>query len=301
MRIVVSGASGFLGTKLVARLRESGHDVLRLVRRAPSGAGEVRWDPTLGTVDPQALVTADAVVNLSGANIGDKRWTPAYKRELIESRISATRTLVGAIAALPAGERPGALLQMSGVDWYGDPGENPVDETTSPAGGGFLTEMAQAWEEAAAPAADAGVRLVLMRTGLPMGTEGGYLKPLLLPFKLGVGGQLGNGRAWIPWISVPDWLAAVEFLLVHDDIAGPVNVVGPAPVRSREFAKALGRQLHRPALFPVPKVAMAVVAGNQFAGEILVSRKVLPAVLRDRDFRFAHATIDDALAVALRR
>jgi uncharacterized protein len=301
MRVVVSGSSGFLGTKLLARLRESGHDVVRLVRHAPSGAGEVRWDPALGTVDPQALATADAVVNLSGANIGDKRWTPEYKRELIESRISATKTLVGAVAALPSEQRPRALLQMSGVDWYGDPGENAVDETASPTGGGFLTQMAQAWEEAAAPAADTGIRLVYLRTGLPMGTEGGYLKPLLLPFKLGVGGKLGDGRAWIPWISVPDWLAAVEFLLARDDIAGPVNVVGPAPVRSSEFAKALGRRLHRPALFPVPKPAMALVAGGQFAGEILTSRRVLPAVLRDRDFRFAHPTIDDALAVALSR
>jgi uncharacterized protein len=301
MRVVVSGASGFLGTKLVTRLRDSGHDVVRLVRRAPSGADELRWDPKLGTIDPQALAGADAVVNLSGANIGDKRWTAAYKRELIESRISATRTLVGAITALPPDERPRTLLQMSGVDWYGDPGEKAVDETASPTGGGFLTEMAQAWEEAAAPAADTGTRVVYLRTGLPMGTEGGYLKPLLLPFKLGFGGPLGNGRAWIPWISVPDWLAAIEFLLVHDDIAGPVNLTGPAPVRSREFAKALGRRLHRPALCPVPKPALMIAAGKQFAGEILTSRRVLPAVLRDRDFRFAHATVDDALAVALRR
>jgi uncharacterized protein len=301
VRVVVSGASGFLGTKLVDRLRASGHDVVRLVRRGPSGAGEVRWEPALGTVDPQVLTGTDAVINLAGANIGDKRWTPAYKRELIESRISATKTLAGAIAALPPGERPRALLQMSGVDWYGDPGENAVDETTGPIGGGFLTEMAQAWERAAAPVADEGVRLVYLRTGLPMGTEGGYLKPLLLPFKLGVGGKLGSGRAWVPWISMPDWLAAMEFLLARDDIAGPVNLTGPAPVRNSEFAKALGRQLRRPALFPVPKAAMAVVAGGQFAGEILTSRRVLPVVLRDRDFSFAHPTIDDALAVALRR
>jgi uncharacterized protein len=300
MRVVVSGASGFLGTKLVERLRTAGHDVVRLVRRA-AGRGEMRWDPAAGTIDPLVLHKADAVVNLSGANVGDKRWTAAYKRELLTSRTAATGTLVGAIQKLPPGERPRALLQMSGVDWYGDPGEAAVDETSAATGGGFLTEMAQAWERAAAPVADAGVRLVCLRTGLPMGVEGGYLKPLLLPFRLGVGGRLGDGSGWLPWISIPDWLAAMEFLLANDDVAGPVNLTGPEPVRNREFAKALGRALHRPALFPVPTPALKIVAGTQFAGEILASRRVLPAVLRDRGFVFAHLTIDDALAVALHR
>jgi uncharacterized protein len=298
MRVVVSGSSGFLGTKLVDRLRAAGHDVVRLVRRPAAGPGELSWDPAAGKLE---LPKADAVVNLSGANVGDKRWTPEYKRELLTSRTGTTGTLVGAVRELPPDERPRTLLQMSGVDWYGDPGESPVDETSTPTGGGFLTEMAQAWERAAAPVAGAGVRLVYMRTGLPMGVEGGYLKPLLLPFRLGVGGRLGDGRAWLPWISIPDWLAAVEFLLAHDDIAGPVNLTGPEPVRNREFAKALGRALHRPALFPVPPLALKVVAGAQFAGEILLSRRVLPAVLLDRGFIFTHPTIDDALAVALHR
>jgi uncharacterized protein (TIGR01777 family) len=283
---------------LVARLKAAGHDVVRLVRRPAAGADELTWDPASGKLD---LPAADAVVNLSGANVGDKRWTAAYKRELLTSRTSATGTLVGAIQNLPPDERPRAMLQMSGVDWYGEPGEAEVDETTPPTGGGFLTEMAQAWERAAAPVTDAGVRVVYLRTGLPMGTEGGYLKPLLLPFKLGIGGRLGDGRAWVPWISMPDWLAAMEFLLARDDIAGPVNLTGPEPVRNREFAAALGRQLHRPALFPVPTVALKIVAGAQFGSEILLSRRVLPAVLRDRGFRFVHTSIDDALAVALHR
>lgn len=298
MRVVVSGSSGFLGTKLVARLEEAGHDVVRLVRRAPARSGELQWDPAGGKLD---LPTADAVVNLAGANIGDKRWTEKYKRELLSSRTEATGTLVGAIEKLPPRERPRTLLQMSGVDWYGDPGETAVDEASEPTGGGFLTEMAQTWERAAAPVAGAGVRVVYLRTGLPMGTEGGYLKPLLLPFRLGVGGRLSNGQAWLPWISMPDWLAAMEFLLARDDIAGPVNLTGPEPVRNREFAAALGRCLRRPALVPVPTLALKVVAGAQFAGEILLSRRVLPAVLLDRGFVFAHRTIDDALAVALHR
>src|SRR4051794_29565861 len=172
MRVLVAGASGFLGTKLLARLRDNGHELVRLVRRTPAGPDELRWDPAAGTVE---LPVVDAVVNLAGANVGDKRWTDAYKRELLTSRIDTTGTLVKAIAAVPKDERPHAMLQMSGVDWYGDPGEKEVDETDQPSGGGFLTEMAQAWERAAAPVAESGVRLVLMRTGLPMGTEGGYL------------------------------------------------------------------------------------------------------------------------------
>jgi hypothetical protein len=301
MRVVLSGSSGFLGTKLVDRLRKAGHEVVRLVRRVPAGSNELRWDPAAGSIDAEALPYADVVINLAGANIGDKRWTDAYKRELLTSRTDSTGTLARAIRALPPADRPRALLQMSGVDWYGDPGEDEVDETYEPRGGGFLTEMAQAWERAAAPVASAGVRLVFMRTGLPLGTEGGYLKPLLLPFKLGVGGRLGDGRAWVPWISVPDWLAAVEFLLARDDVAGPVNLVGPAPVRNREFAAALGRALHRPALFPVPSPALRIAAGTQFATEILVSRRVLPAVLTGRGFDFVHRSIDDALAIALDR
>jgi uncharacterized protein (TIGR01777 family) len=290
-----------LGTKLVDRLRKAGHDIVRLVRRPPAAPGELRWDPAAGSIDPEALPHTDVVINLSGANVGDKRWNESYKRELLTSRTDTTGALVRAIRALPPADRPRALLQMSGVDWYGDPGEKEVDESDAPTGGGFLTEMAQEWEKAAAPVANAGVRLVYMRTGLPMGTEGGYLKPLLLPFKLGIGGRLGDGRAWVPWISLPDWLAAVEFLLAHDDVAGPVNLVGPAPVRNSEFAAALGRALHRPAVFPVPTPALRIAAGTQFAGEILVSRRVLPAVLTGRGFDFVHRSIDDALAVALGR
>jgi uncharacterized protein (TIGR01777 family) len=300
MRVLITGSSGFLGSRLVDRLRGSGHEVVRLVRRAPAGTGEVRWDPAGGTLDPSALAAADAVINLAGAHIGDHRWTERYKKTLLGSRIDATGMLVRTIAAQPADQRPRVLLSSSGVNFYGDSGDRAVDET-SPPGAGFLGELSQAWEAAAAPAAEAGVRLVLMRTGLPLGPEGGLLKPLMLPFRLGIGGRLGNGRHWIPWISMPDWLSAVEWLLDRDDVAGPVNLTGPTPVRNSEFTRALARRLHRPALIPIPRPALYVVVGREFVGETLASLRVLPGVLTERGFRFAHRTVDDGLAAALPR
>jgi uncharacterized protein (TIGR01777 family) len=299
MRILVAGSSGFLGTRLVARLRGSGHEVVRLVRREPAGAGEVRWDPAGDTLAPTALADADAVVNLAGANIGDHRWTERYKRVLLESRLETTGTVVRAIAAQPSGQRPRALLNMSAVGFYGDTGERAADET-SPPGAGFLAEMARAWEGAAAPAAEAGVRVVLMRTGLPLDKDGGFLKPLMLPFRLGVGGRLGDGRQYVPWISMPDWLSAVEWLLDRDDVAGPVNLTGPVPVRNDEFTRALAKRLHRPGLIPIPRPALRVIVGGEFVRETLASQRILPGVLTERGFRFADPTIDDALVAALR-
>lgn len=312
MRVLTAGASGFLGTRLVTRLREAGHDVVRLVRRepatGPAGAAtaglspreatdERRWDPAAGTLDPSILDGVDAVVNLSGANIGDRRWSAAYKRELIRSRTTATDTLAKAVAAHA---EPVALLSMSGIHYFGDGHERVLTEADGP-GDGFLSEMTRAWEAATAPAHDAGRRVVLMRTGLPLHPAGGVLKPLILPFKLGVGGPLGNGRSWVPWISMRDCLAAMEFLLDRDDIAGPVIIAGPEPARWKELAKAIGRQVHRPALFPVPKIALNVVAGTEFATEMLMSQRALPAVLTDRGFAFSDRTVDAAVASAFAR
>jgi len=300
MRVLTAGASGFLGTRLVTRLRESGHDVVRLVRRepapGPAGADERRWNPAAGELDPSTLDGVEAVVNLSGANIGGKRWTAEYKRELLDSRVSATGTLAKAIAAHGS---PVVFLSGSAVGYYGDRGDAELTEASGP-GTGFFVEMATAWENATAPARDAGNRVVLMRTGLPLDPGGGVLQPLMLPFKFGVGGPLGNGRGFIPWISMRDWLAAVEFLLDRDDIAGPVNLTGPEPVRWKDLAKAIGSALHRPALFPVPKAALNVVGGSGFATEMLASQRVLPAVLTGHGFAFTDRTVASAAAAALR-
>lgn len=299
MRIVMAGASGFLGTHLTNDLASHGHQVVRLVRREPRGPEEVRWDPHAGALAPTALAAADAVVNLAGAGVGDHRWTEAYKRQIRASRVDSTTTLARTLAALPPGSRPATLLNQSAVGWYGDTGDKPVDES-APGGEGFLSDVCKVWEAATRPAEDAGVRVVRMRTGLPLDASGGLLKPMLLPFRLGVGGRLGGGRQYISWIALDDWLAAVRFLLDRDDLAGPVNVVGPHPCTNAEFTEALGRAVHRPAVLPVPSVALRVALGG-FAHEALVSQRVLPGVLTRAGFGFRYQTVTSALRVALER
>ena len=290
MRIVIGGSSGFLGGALVPRLRAAGHDVVRLVRRDPAGADEVRWSPGTGSLDPAVVDGADAVVNLAGVGVADRRWDDAYRALIRSSRVGSTATLAAAIAA--AGRPPGVLLNSSAVGFYGDTGDTEVDET-SPAGDGYFPQVCQAWEAATAPAGKAGTRVVLLRTGVVVGRGGGLLKPMLPLFRLGLGGQLGNGRQWLPWISLADWVAAVEFLLTAE-VTGPVNLTGPAPVRNAEFTRTLGRVLHRPAVLPVPGFALRLVLGR-FCGEELMSQRVLPAVLTVAGYRFTHRDLESAL------
>ncbi|MFY1672377.1 TIGR01777 family oxidoreductase [Plantactinospora sp. WMMB334] len=297
MRIVIAGASGWLGSRLTDRLRTAGHDIVRLVRRPARGPDEVRWDPAAGQLEPAALAEVSAVVNLAGANIGDQRWTPRFKEVLRASRVDTTATLARAIAALPAERRPGALLNGSAIGWYGDTGDRPVEED-APAGDGFMADLCRVWEAATAPAEQAGVRVVRLRTGLPLEHTGGLLKPQLLPYRLGIGGRFGSGRQWIPWISMADWLAAMTFLLDRGEIAGPVNVVGPAPVTNAEFTRALGRALHRPAVLPVPAIALRILLG-EMSTEPLRSLRVLPGVLDRAGFRYEHPDLAGALAAAL--
>lgn len=297
MRIVLAGSSGFLGTALAAQLRQAGHHTVRLVRRRPASAAEATWDPTAGTLDPAALAGADAVVNLAGAGVGDHRWTAAYKTTIRSSRVATTRTIATTLAALPPDARPGVLLNASAIGWYGDTGDAVVDEG-APRGTGFLAEVCADWEAAAGPAADAGVRTCLLRTGLPLHRDGGLLRPQLVPYRLGLGGTFGSGRQWLPWISLHDWLRAVLHVLGDPAVAGPVNVVGPAPARNRDVTRALAAALRRPAVWPVPGVALRVLLG-EFAVEALRSVRAVPGVLTATGFAFAHPTLDRALAAAL--
>ncbi|MFI6075483.1 TIGR01777 family oxidoreductase [Actinoplanes sp. NPDC051343] len=299
MRILMAGASGFLGTRLVERLRASGHDVTRLVRRPASEPDEITWEPSQGRLDPAVVAAADTVINLAGAGVGDHRWTPRYKSLLRSSRVDSTGTIARAIKQLPAADRPGTLLQASAVGWYGDTGDREVTEE-EPAGRTFLADVCRVWEAAARPAEDAGTRVVPMRTGLVLDPGAGLLKPLLLPFKLGGGARIDAGRQWMPWIGLADWMDAAEFLLTHDEVAGPVNMVGPQPVTNAEFTKALGRAVHRPALLVVPSVVIRAALG-EFGGEIRNSQRVLPSVLERAGFRFTYADIDSALRNALNR
>jgi uncharacterized protein (TIGR01777 family) len=297
MRIIMAGASGFLGTPLIERLRAEGHQVTRLVRRKPAAPDERGWNPAAGQLDPARVQGADAIINLGGAGVGDKRWTSGYKDLIRTSRVYPASLLATTVAQLPADQRPRVFLQGSAVGWYGDTGDQPVEED-APAGTGFLADVCRVWEAAARPAEDAGIRLALLRTGLPLDAHGGLLKPQLLPFKLGVGGKLGSGRQWLPWISLEDWVSAVLFLLDRDDVAGPVNVVGPEPVTNSRFTEAFAGRLHRPAVMPIPGIGLRLVLG-EFAGEALKSQRVRPGVLSRAGFRWQHRTVEEALRAAL--
>lgn len=295
MKILLSGASGFLGSRLIPHLREAGHETVQLVRREPADADQRRWNPAAGVFDRAILDDVDAVINLTGANVGGHRWTAAYKRLLIESRVDATNTLARALAANP--ERPRTFISSSGVDYYGDTGDTAVDEQ-SPAGDGFLADLCRLWEAATRPAEDAGCRVIHTRTGFPLAKDGGLLKPFYYQFTLFAGGRMGSGRQYMPWISLPDWLAAITYLLEHPDIAGPVNLTGPEPVRNADFSAALGRALHRPSLVPVPGFALRIAVG-ELADATLESKRVLPRVLAKHGFPFAHKTVDEALTSAV--
>ncbi|MCW2612057.1 MAG: uncharacterized protein QOC93_2142 [Actinomycetota bacterium] len=298
MRTAITGASGLLGSALVPALRRDGHSVLRLVRREPRAEDELRWDPARHELDPRALDDVDAVVHLSGAGIGDKRWTKAYKRELIASRIDSTTTIATALAT--AAPRQRVLLSGSGVNWYGDTGATEVDETV-PNGTGFLASLVQAWEAATRPAEEAGVRVVHLRTAPVLAPSGGTLGPLQTLFKAGLGGRLGSGRQYMPWISLPDWVGAARVLLTADDIRGPVNLVAPEQITNAEFTRALARALHRPAVLPVPAFALRIALDGLADEGALVSLRVAPRVLTDHGFTFRHRTVDEALRWATNR
>ena len=299
MRILMAGASGFLGTRLADRLRGAGHDLTLLVRRPAQRPDEASWQPNQGQLDPALVAAADVVVNLAGAGVADKRWTAQYKSLLRSSRVDTTGTIARAITQLPQADRPATLIQASAVGWYGDTGDREVTEETA-AGRTFLADLCRVWEAAASPAEDAGTRVVLLRTGLPVDPDGGLLKPLLLPFKLGAGAKIGAGRQWMPWVALSDWLGAVDFLIEREDLAGPVNVVAPHPATNAEFTKAFGRAVHRPALFAIPGFTLDVALG-EFAGELQRSQRVLPAVLERAGFRWSYPDIDRALRTALDR
>jgi uncharacterized protein (TIGR01777 family) len=295
MQVLIGGASGFLGAKLARSLAADGHQVRRLVRHAPQAADEIRWDPAQGQLDPAAVEGTDAVINMSGASINGRRWTEAYKRELRDSRIDTTSTLAKTIAATD--RKPAVLVNASAVGFYGDTGDQPVGER-SPRGTGFLADLCRDWEAATAPAEDAGVRVAHIRTGFPLDRDGGFLKPLLLLFRLGGGGKLAGGRQYMSWISMPDWLGAVRFLLDRDDLAGPVNLTSPEPVTNAEFTRALGRQVHRPTLVPVPRFALRAVLG-ELADDALGSQRVLPGVLTRAGYEFRYPGLAPALRWAV--
>ncbi len=294
MKVVVSGASGLLGSALVPALERRGHDVLRLVRREARDSTEVAWDPVAGTVDSAALVGVHAAVSLSGANL-NRRWTAARKREILDSRVSSTNLLARTLAELEP--RPGVLVSAGGCGIYGDRGDEILTEE-SELGTGFLADVGRAWEAAAEPARAAGVRVVSFRQGMVLTRDGGALRQMLLPFKLGVGGRVASGQQWWSWVSLDDLVAAYLFVL-DGDVAGPVNLASPGPATSAVFAKALGRALHRPAVLPVPAFTIKMLFGERGEAVVIEGQRTLPARLLDAGFTFSYPDIDVALEHAL--
>lgn len=296
MKYVLAGSSGFLGTSLARDLVADSHEVVRLVRRAPTRPDELRWDPAQGQLDPTAIQDADVLVNLAGANIG-RPWTPLYKKTIRESRVSTNATLAAAAAQL---DRPPVFITQSGIGGYGKDCGDQILTEESPLGDGFLAEVVRVWEGATDPAREAGSRVVAMRTGVVLDRSAPAFQLLSLPFRLGFGGRLGSGRQYFPVLSLTDWLRAVRHVAETDKVAGPVNATLPNPVTNDEFAKTLGAALHRPSLIPVPSFVLKTVLG-EFAWELIGSNRALPAKLEGTGFTFAHPTVESALASALER
>jgi uncharacterized protein (TIGR01777 family) len=294
MKVAVTGASGLIGSALVPQLRSRGDEVLRLVRRPAQQADEVQWDPKAGTVDTDRLAGVDGVVHLAGAGVGDKRWTDAYKREILDSRVDGTRTIVQAITSL--NPKPAVLVAGSAIGWYGDTGDRAVDES-APAGHGFLADVVRAWEAAAEPAAAAGIRVAHARTGLVVAKSGGAWARMFPIFNLGLGGKLGSGRQWWSWISLRDEVRALIYLL-DNPIAGPVNLTAPHPRTNAEITKVMGSVMHRPTLAAVPAFALKAALG-EFSIEVLGSARVLPRALEHSGFRWDDPEIADAIRSAL--
>ncbi len=292
MNIAVTGATGLIGSALVPALRRDGHTVRVLVRRPPRDNFEISWDPGAGMLDPAALTGLDAVVHLAGVGVGDHRWTDSYKRQILDSRVAGTTLLADALAGLDG--PPRVLLSASAVGWYGDTDDRVVDESAPP-GTGFLAEVTAAWEAATAAAEQAGVRVCHLRSGVVLAARGGALARQLPLFRLGVAGRLGSGRQWLSWLTLADEIAAIGFLLTADAVHGPVNLTSPEPVTNAAFTRALSSTLRRPAILPVPAVALRVVLGD-FADEgVLVSQRVIPQVLTEAGFAFSQPDIHTAL------
>ena len=297
MVIAISGSSGLIGSALVRALEDHGSDVRRIVRRAARSEHEISWDPARGTIDRARLEGVDAVINLAGENLA-QRWTSDARRRIHKSRVGGTALIARALAGLA--RRPRVLLSGSAIGIYGSRGDEALDETST-LGHDFLAGVCREWEAASAPAADAGVRVVSLRTGLVVSRDGGVLRQLLLPFRLGVGGRAGSGRQWMSWIAPGDYTRIIALLLGRESISGAVNLVAPNPVTNDEFARTLARVLGRPSLIPVPTLALKAMFGEMAEGTILASQRVVPRRLLDAGFEFSCPTLEAALRAELVR
>jgi len=306
MRILVSGSTGFLGTALVETLEGQGHAIARLMRPGTSlknasgarGQSAVVWDPVAGQFDATAAEGAEALIHLAGASIADGRWNASRKELLRMSRIDATRHLIAALAKLQ--RPPRVIVAASAIGYYGNRGDETLTEASAP-GNDFLAGLCREWEAETARSAEFGARVVSLRFGIILAAHGGALPRMALPFKLGAGGRLGDGRQWMSWVTLPEVIGIIEFALAHSGLAGPVNAVAPNPVRNSEFTAVLAKALHRPALFPAPAFALRLALGEMADALLLVSQKVMPSRLVDSGYAFQQPSLAGALAEVLRK
>jgi len=298
MIVAITGSTGLVGKALIHALEADGHTIRRIVRRASGGsAKDILWDPKAGTIDVSPFAGVKAVVHLAGESVA-KRWTAAVKKEIRDSRVLGTTLLCKTLASLAV--KPAVLVSASATGYYGDRGDETVDES-SPPGQGFLASVCQEWEAATAPARDADIRVVNLRIGVVLSPKGGALAKMLTPFKLGVGGMLGDGRQYFSWITLNDLVRAIQFALAAAAMGGPVNAVAPHPVTNREFTKMLGRVLGRPTIFPMPAFAARLVLGEMADEMLLGGARVMPRVLSAAEFEFAQPQLESALRHLLNR
>lgn len=297
MKVLITGASGLVGKELQRSLAAKGWDMLLATRKAPEAENEVQWDIETGFAEPERLEGIDAVVHLAGESVSGLRWNDEKKKAIRDSRVLGTRSVVNAISKLE--KKPKVMVSASAVGFYGERGDEDLTESST-AGDNFLADVATAWEAEARRAEDAGIRTVLLRTGVVLSKEGGVLGTLLLPFKLGVGGVVGSGKQWISWISMDDHIAVINFVIENENIRGAINSVAPHPVTNEEFTKTLGEVLYRPTILPLPEFAVSMVFGEMGDALLLASTKVLPRRLGESAFEFKYPTLQEAIGHAVK-
>ncbi len=291
MKILLTGSSGLIGSALTASLSANGHNVKRLLRSRHTG-GEAYWNPEEGTIDLSNCKGIDVVIHLAGDSIAEGRWSKAKKARILDSRIKGTQLIATALARLE--ERPHTLISGSAIGFYGNRGADIVDEG-SPAGEGFLAGVCQQWEDATAPAAEAGIRVVNVRFGMVLSSSGGALKKMLLPFKLGLGGVVGDGKQYMSWVGIDDVAGMVQHIINTPSLRGPVNLVSPSPVSNRQFVRTLGQVLHRPSILPMPAFMARIMFGEMADELLLASTRVMPRLLMNTGYNFINSDLREAL------
>ena len=298
MKILIGGSHGLVGTALIKSLETEGHEIFRLVRHAPTSKTEVEWSPDRYSIALARIEGFDAVVNLAGENIAEGRWTDEKKRRIRESRVKGTKLLGDALANLEV--PPKTFVCASAIGYYGDRGDELLTETSAP-GNNFLAKVCAEWEEATALATEKGIRVVNARFGVILDTNGGALKKMLPPFRMGVGGKIGNGKQWMSWIALDDVIGAIQFALANDSIKGPINFVAPSPVTNAEFTKTLGKVLSRPTILPIPTFAIKLLFGEMGEALLLGGQRVAPKRLIAGGYVFSHPQLEQALVHILEK